>query len=109
MPLALTVEDAALFRRDGYVVVRGAYSPGRVAELLAAVRRFLPAELPPNKKFTHLLHPEKFQPSFAHWLAEDAAPHLEALIDGGVRRGDANACRGAWGPPGPGTWPRDCI
>ena len=97
--MALSAEDVAHFREFGFVVVRGAYQPKRVAELRAAAERYL-ARDPPGvvwveaggrrvlggQKLNHLLLPDKFEPVYGEWLAEDALPHLEALIEGGQVR-----------------------
>eukprot|EP01045_Picozoa_sp_COSAG04_P001056 COSAG04_NODE_31_length_35649_cov_21.693052_25_plen_195_part_00 len=98
--MALSAEDVAHFREFGYVVVRAAYQPSRIAELRAAAERFLARDpagvawVTPEgaqrvlggQKLNHLLLPDKFEPVYAEWLAEDALPHLEALIEGGQVR-----------------------
>ena len=68
----------------GYVQVRGCYAPERVAALRDAIAP-LKAAKPDAMRLSHLLHPENFAPVFAEWLAEDAGPHVEALVGGPIR------------------------
>ena len=80
-PYRLTAADVAQFHEQGLVVVRGAYPPARVAALRAAIAP-LKAAAPEAMRLSHLLHPENFAAVFAEWLAEDAGPHVEALMGG---------------------------
>lgn len=110
MSRLLSLEDVESFRTDGFVVIRQAYSPERIDSLLAAVRRFLPSPLQQgSKKFVHLLaDPAKFDPAFTAWLAEDAGPHLEALIEGGdIRHSLFNLLTAGGGEQYTQLWHRD--
>ena len=120
--MALSAEDVAHFREFGYVVVRGAYQPKRVAELRGAAERYLARDPPgvawlqsdkgqagggagqrvlANQKLNHLLLPDKFDPVYAEWLAEDALPH-EVPPPGTVRPQHQRAQPRARRAPRPG-------
>ena len=80
----LTAADVAQFHEQGFVVLRGCYAPERVAALRDAIAP-LKAAAPAAMRLSHLLHPQNFAPVFADWLADDAGPHVEALIGGPIR------------------------
>ena len=86
------------YHDQGYLILRQSFSPERVQSLREAVQylvqRALKGEVELNwidreqglpERTGHLLHPDKYNPAFGDWLAEDLAPQLEALLGGSGR------------------------
>jgi hypothetical protein len=86
------------FHTDGFVVLRQCYAPERVSQLRQAILP-LKAQAPDSMRLSHLLHPESYSHVFAEWLAEDAGPHVEALVGGGAIRHSLFNLLGSTGEP----------
>jgi hypothetical protein len=100
---APTADDLAQFHALGYFVLRGAFSPQRVAGLTAAVSRWadrvaaaedaaagtvdegvwIDREKRLPQRVGNMLTPDKYEPEYADWLEEDVLPGLRACISGG--------------------------
>lgn len=84
--------------RDGFPLMRAAFSPQRITELKEGVESLVAraqrgeCDIPwideaagiPNR-ISHMMHPGKYEPAFGAWVDEDLVPDLEALMDGPVR------------------------
>lgn len=116
--------------RAQFIILRQAFTPERIASLLAAVRRMVakgvaqdegPEGTPgPNlgwinrstqfpTRTSNMLWPDKYEPEFGEWL-EDVYPHLHALIDhggAGVRNSLFGMLSSGGGLPYEQTWHRD--
>eukprot|EP01051_Picozoa_sp_SAG22_P015702 SAG22_NODE_2091_length_3027_cov_1.473702_2_plen_140_part_00 len=129
----LEPDELERFRRDGFLIVRQAFSPRRVAQLKAAVEAMLDraaaaedaGEAGPVPKVSWInkekrlrarvgdyLTPAKFDPCYIEWLSDDCYGHLAQLIDGGAEHG-VRHCRfqmlcGGDGQPYKQQWHRDC-
>ena len=55
----------------------------------------------------HMLHPDKYQPAFGQWLAEDLDPQLEALLQGKGRHSLFGMLAGGGDRPYRQAWHRD--
>ena len=107
MAAPLTAEQVRSFHADGFVIVRGAFSLERIAKLRSAIERLCAraydaeeaaaaagddaAAAPPLVPWLNrekrlpsrtgdYLRPEKYDPVFGAWMAEDAIPQLEQLM-----------------------------
>jgi hypothetical protein len=108
----ITAEDMEHYHRQGFIILRQAFTKERMAGLLSAVRRMVAkgvaqhetmdaagggdsqdSTVGPNlqwidreKEFptrtSNMLWPDKYEPEFGEWL-EDVHPHLHAVIDHG--------------------------
>ncbi len=120
MDTSITATDLDTYRDQGYLIVRRAFSPERVQSLLDAVNRLLDRALAgeceirwidakrrlPQRTGSMLL-PDKYDPTYAEWLATDLAPHLETLIDGPVRHSLFGMLAGGGEQPYELAWHRD--
>jgi stress-induced morphogen/ectoine hydroxylase-related dioxygenase (phytanoyl-CoA dioxygenase family) len=123
-------DDVKHFHEQGFLVLRQAFSPARVAGMLAAVRTMLdealdteqpeqPGKAPawptlqwidrsqrfPNR-IAHMLAPPLFQPEFAPFL-EELAPHLETLLSAPPRHGLFGMLSSGCGVPYENEWHHD--
>ena len=105
----LEQRELEAFRRDGFLIVRSAFTPERVLALRSAVEDLLEraaaaedahedGPLVPkvswinkekrlHNRMGDYLQPSKFDPLYIQWLAEDCYGHLSQLIDGGEEHG----------------------
>jgi ectoine hydroxylase-related dioxygenase (phytanoyl-CoA dioxygenase family) len=103
--------DLAFYHEQGYLIRRGAFSAERIAALRAAVDHMLerayrgeietrevegadPEDLEIQwinrekrivQRIDLMLWPEKYEPAYGAWIAEDLVPDAEVLIGGPVR------------------------
>jgi hypothetical protein len=116
----LTDSDLKQYHDAGYLILRGAFSKARVQSLVDAVNAVMDAALAGRCEISwidkanrlparlgNLLHPDKYQPAFAEWLAEDLAPQLETLNGGPVRHSLYGMLAGGGGMPYLQGWHRD--
>lgn len=117
---SLSQKDLDAYHKQGYLILRGAFSPQRVQSLVEAVNRLIDRALAgeceirwidrsarlPNR-MGHMLHPDKYEPAFAEWLDEDVAPQIEALIDGPARHSLFGMLAGGGGEAYKQAWHRD--
>ena len=95
----ITHVDLDFYRDEGYLIVREAFSPDRIASLAAAVEKLVDKAAAgvcdigwidrDNRvigRTGHLLGPNRYDLAFAEWLDQDLAPHLHHLIAGGKVR-----------------------
>src|SRR5260221_8293626 len=75
------------YEKEGYIILRGAFSKARIKSLLEGLNRLMDAALAgrceigwidkdkrlPNR-ISNMLHPDKYQGEFAAWLDEDLNP-----------------------------------
>jgi nicotinamide N-methyltransferase len=100
MPPRIGPAERAFFDEQGYIIVRQAFTPARIAELREAVARVLEkaaagvakdvywsdgAERRVPARVAHLLSPDKYEDAFGRWLDEDLSPQIETLLDGPAR------------------------
>ena len=98
MNAPITAAGLGSYHSQGYLIVRRAFSPERVQSLLDAVNLLLDRALAGKceirwidenrrlpQRISSTLHPDKYDPAYAEWLAADLAPHLENLVVGPLR------------------------
>jgi hypothetical protein len=96
------------------------FSPERVQSLREAVKnrvqralngevelKWIDREQGLPERTGHLLYPDKYDPAFGDWLAEDLAPQLEALLDGPGRHSLFGMLAGGGGKAYKLNWHRD--
>ncbi len=112
--------ERATLDRDGFLLLRGAFSPQRMEALQQGIRQLVErgrrgdCELPwidaaaglPNR-ISHMMHPDKFEPAWGEWLDEDVAPDLEALLGGPARHSLFGMLAGGGGHGYRLAWHRD--
>ena len=94
MNVPITAADLDRYHDQGYLIVRRAFSPERVQSLLDAVNclldralageceiRWIDADRRLPARIGSTLHPDKYDPAYAEWLAADLAPHPESLLE----------------------------
>ena len=121
----LQAKDLIQYEDEGYLIMREAFSPERVKALRMAVISMIDRGLEGacelkwidrDKRLLarteHMLHPDKYDPAWAEWLAEDLVFYIDALIGGPARHslfgmlaaGGGQSYRQAWhrdiGKPG---------
>jgi ectoine hydroxylase-related dioxygenase (phytanoyl-CoA dioxygenase family) len=108
------------YHDQGYLILRQAFGRERIQALRRAienlVKRARRDELSLNwidrdqglpERTGHLLHPEKYDPAFAEWLAEDLAPQLETFLGGPGRHSLFGMLAGGGGRVYTQAWHRD--
>jgi hypothetical protein len=123
---ALSPAQIQDFNEQGFVIVREAFSIARVEALKVAISglcdraaalpdtaespipwidkdRALPARL------SHLLQPERYDPAYGEWLAEDLVPAIDSLLPSGAggRHSLFGMLAGGAGQPYQQNWHRD--
>ncbi|MCX5662221.1 MAG: phytanoyl-CoA dioxygenase family protein [Planctomycetota bacterium] len=117
---AISAADLAFYHDQGYLVLRQAFTPARVKSLVDGVKRvaelgregkiqvsFLDKEKTLPARLGNILHPDRYQPAFADWLAEDLAPLIEATIGGPARHSLYGMLAAGAGEPYLQGWHRD--
>ena len=113
----LQTKDLIQYEDEGYLIMREAFSPERVKALRMAVISMIDRGLEGacelkwidrDKRLLarteHMLHPDKYDPAWAEWLAEDLVVYIDALIGGPARHslfgmlaaGGGQSYRQAW-------------
>lgn len=120
--MAISKKDKEAYAAQGFLILRRAFAPTRIAALLEGIERLIDKGLAGEcalgwidrehrlpSRTGHLLAPDKFHPAFADWIDEDLAPHLEALISSpaGVRHSLFGMLAGGGGVPYTQQWHRD--
>lgn len=88
----------AALDQDGYLLLRGAFSPRRIQSLHQGIEHLIErgragqcqipwidkeAGLP--SRISHMMHPDKYEPAWGEWIAEDVLADLQALLGGAAR------------------------
>ncbi|MCE9589963.1 MAG: phytanoyl-CoA dioxygenase family protein [Planctomycetes bacterium] len=120
MATRITPKDLEHYHHEGYIILRGAFSPARVKSLVDGVNRIMDLALEGKcqmgwldkerrlpARIGNMLHPDKYQPAFAQWLDEDLNPQIEALIGGPARHSLFGMLAGGAGDPYLQAWHRD--
>ena len=94
----LTNLDQTHFEDQGYLILREIFAPERVKALRMAVIRMIDRGLAGDcqlkwidadsrlpARTEHMLHPDKYDPAWAEWLAEDLVFYIDALVSGPAR------------------------
>jgi len=95
----ITQTDLDFYEEQGYLILRGAFSPARIQSLIGAIERLMDRALAgqceigwidQNRRLLQrtggLLSPDKYDPAYGEWLDQELASHLESLIAGGEVR-----------------------
>jgi len=116
----LSKKDLVQYEEDGYLIIREAFSPERVKALRMAVISMIDRgiagecelkwidrdnRLPARTE--HMLHPDKYEPAWAEWLAEDLVCYIESLVDGPARHSLFGMLAGGGGQAYRQAWHRD--
>lgn len=116
----LTAEQLADYRREGYIVLRQAFSPTRIQALRDAVNRlidralaggieipFIDRERRIINRTGDLLLPPRFEPEFVQWQEEDLLDLMETLVGDRVRHSLFGMLAGGGGKGYHLAWHRD--
>lgn len=84
--------------RDGFLLLHGVFSQQRLHSLRQGVGQlikrgqagdcqipWIDAEAGIPNRISHMMHPDKYEPAWGDWLAEDVLADLEALLGGPAR------------------------
>ena len=120
MNAPITAAGLDSYHNQGYLIVRRAFSPERVQSLLDAVNLLLDRALAGKcevrwidenrrlpQRISSTLHPDKYDPAYAEWLAADLAPHLEKLVVGPLRHSLFGMLAAGGEQPYEQAWHRD--
>lgn len=116
----VTPQHLRQLEADGFVLLRAAFTAESVQALRAGVEsltrrarageceiRWLDEDRLVPDRIAHMLHPDKYEPVFGQWLAEDLADDLEALLGSPARHSLFGMLASGAGRPYRLAWHRD--
>lgn len=108
------------YNDEGYVILRGVFSKERIRAMLEGYHRFLDRAMLGLTNVTwidkekripartgSLLHPVRYDESWATWLSDDLIPLIEPLAGGPARHSLFGMLNGGGGQPYLQAWHRD--
>ena len=116
----LSTKDLIQYEDEGYLIIREAFAPERVKALrmavIAMIDRGLEGEcelkwIDRDKRLPartgHMLHPDKYDPVWAEWLAEDLVFYIDTMVGGPARHSLFGMLAGGGGDAYRQAWHRD--
>jgi hypothetical protein len=116
----LTSRDITQYEDEGYLIMREAFPPERVKALRLAVIGMIDRALAGQCELKwidrdkrlpartgHMLHPDKYDPAWAEWLAEDLVFYIDALVGDTARHSLFGMLAGGGGQSYRQAWHRD--
>ena len=117
---SITTDDLSRYHEEGHLILREAFSSDRILSLRDALERLMDRALAGEieigwinqerrlfSRTGHLMSPDRYDPAYGDWLAEDLDPHLQTLLGATPRHSlfGTLACGG--GQPYKQAWHRD--
>lgn len=115
-----TAADLQRYHDEGYILLRNAFTKQRIQSMVDGLNRLMDRAIAGEvqigwidrdkrlpARIGHMLHPDKYDESWANWLAEDLTPILEAMVAGPVRHSLFGMLAGGGGQPYLQAWHRD--
>jgi hypothetical protein len=116
----LGLAEIKQYNEEGYVILRGAFSPARIRAMVEGYHRLLDRALMGltevgwidkakriPARTSSLLHPVRYDASWAEWLDEDLIPLIEPMAGGPARHSLFGMLNGGGGQPYLQGWHRD--
>ena len=113
-------KDLAQYEHEGYLIMREAFAPERVKALRLAViamidrglegaceLKWIDRDKRLPERTSHMLHPDKYDPAWAEWLAEDLVFYIDTLVGGPARHSLFGMLAGGGSQPYRQAWHRD--
>jgi len=117
---SISQKQLDFYHAQGYLILRRTYSKSRIQSLVDGVFRMIDLALAGEcelnwinktqrlpQRTPHLLNPDKYQPAFGEWLAEDLVPQIETLVGGAARHSLFGMLASGGGKPYKQSWHRD--
>lgn len=120
--ISLVQNQLHTYRENGYLLIREAFDCTRIESLVGAIDNLIDRALDNRveldwidrnlrlpRRMSHLLHPDKYHPTFGSWIDEDLAPQLSALVPGDLRHSLFGMLTSGANQPYCQKWHRDLV
>lgn len=117
---SITTDDLSRYHEEGHLILREAFSSDRILSLRDALERLMDRALAGEieigwinqerrlfSRTGHLMSPDRYDPAYGDWLAEDLDPHLQTLLGATPRHSLFGTLAGGGGQPYKQAWHRD--